>query len=300
MAVPVQRIESIIAGRSVPRIPLVPELSSAAVHWTGMLFEQHRVRKPFFIEMPEHYSSKHLLHFYLGQPAISEWRIEGKARHVEDSTGSVTILPAGIRTAVNVKGKTAGIVLELDPAHVANALADAVPASQLGLTPQWEVSDRQITLLMTALREDVANGFPAGRLYGESLGNALATYLVQRYSSSNPSLQRYKGGLSASQLNHVVDYIEQRLDENIGLADLAAITGLSIYHFARQFRQSTGVSPYRYVLQRKIERAKQFLRDPKKSVLEASARTGFVDQSHFTKIFRRLVGVTPSEFRSQT
>lgn len=300
MAVPVQRIKSIIAGRSVPLIPLVPELSSAAVNWTGMLLEQHRVGKPFSIEMPEHYSSKHLLHFYLGQPAMSEWRIEGKPRHVEDSTESVTILPAGIRAAVNVKGKTAGLVLELDPTHVANVLADAIPATKLELAPRWEVFDRQITLLMTALKDDVANGFPVGRLYGESLGNALATYLVERYSSPNPSLPLYKGGLSASQLSHVVDYIEQRLNENIGLADLAAITGLSMYHFARQFRHSTGVSPHRYVLQRKIERAKQFLRDPKKSVLEASARTGFVDQSHFSKIFRRLVGVTPSEFRAQT
>ena len=168
------------------------------------------------------------------------------------------------------------------------------------LTPQWAVSDHQITLLITALKEDVAGGFPAGRLYGESLGNALTTYLVQRYSSLSPSLQLYKGGLSASHLNHVLDYIEQRLVENLGLSDLAAITGLSIYHFARQFRQSTGVSPYQYVLQRKIERAKQFLLDPKKSVLEASARTGFVDQSHFTKVFRRLVGVTPTEFRART
>lgn len=300
MAVQARRIESVIAGRSVPRIPLIPELSSATINWTGMLLEQHRVGRPFSIEMPEHYSSKHLLHFYVGQRAISEWRIEGKPRRVEDSTESVTILPAGIRTAVNVKGKTAGVVLELDPTHVANVLADAVPANQLELTPQWAVSDHQITLLITALKEDVAGGFPAGRLYGESLGNALTTYLVQRYSSLSPSLQLYKGGLSASHLNHVLDYIEQRLVENLGLSDLAAITGLSIYHFARQFRQSTGVSPYQYVLQRKIERAKQFLLDPKKSVLEASARTGFVDQSHFTKVFRRLVGVTPTEFRART
>jgi AraC family transcriptional regulator len=73
-----------------------------------------------------------------------------------------------------------------------------------------------------------------------------------------------------------------------------------MYHFAKDFKQSTGATPHRYVLERKIDRAKELLRDPNRSVLEASARTGFVDQSHFTKIFRRMVGITPSEYRTRT
>lgn len=71
------------------------------------------------------------------------------------------------------------------------------------------------------------------------------------------------------------------------------MAGVSLYHFANAFKQSTGATPRQFVLDRKIERAKELLRDPNRSVLEAGARTGFVDQSHFTKIFRRLVGVTP-------
>jgi AraC family transcriptional regulator len=109
----------------------------------------------------------------------------------------------------------------------------------------------------------------------------------------------YKGGLSRLQLNRVFEYIEEHLAESIGLSDLADTAGLSIYHFARQFRQSTAVAPHRYVLQRKIDRAKEALRDPRKSILEASALVGFEDQSHFTKTFRRLVGITPTEFRSR-
>lgn len=93
------------------------------------------------------------------------------------------------------------------------------------------------------------------------------------------------------------EYIEQHLDSNISLTALADAAGLSMYHFAKAFKQSTGATPHQFVLDRKIERAKALLRDPNRSVLEASARTGFVDQSHFTKIFRRLVGVTPSVYR---
>jgi transcriptional regulator GlxA family with amidase domain len=73
-----------------------------------------------------------------------------------------------------------------------------------------------------------------------------------------------------------------------------------MYHFARGFKQSTGETPHQHVLRRRIERAKEFLRDSRFSVIEASARTGFVDQSHFSKVFRRIVGIAPSEFRNNT
>ena len=109
-----------------------------------------------------------------------------------------------------------------------------------------------------------------------------------------------RGGLPKSRLNHVREYIEHHLDGNISMTALAEVADLSLYHFAKAFKQSTGATPHQYVLARKIERAKELLSDPNRSVLEASARTGFVDQSHFTKIFRRLVGVTPTEFRNAT
>jgi AraC family transcriptional regulator len=73
---------------------------------------------------------------------------------------------------------------------------------------------------------------------------------------------------------------------------------LNLFHFARAFKQSTGESPHQYVLRQRVERAKELLSDPQSTVLSASAVTGFVDQSHFSKVFRRVVGVSPSEFRS--
>jgi len=78
-------------------------------------------------------------------------------------------------------------------------------------------------------------------------------------------------------LNRVLEYVDQHLEDNVSLTALAEVAGLSMYHFAKAFKQSTGAPPYQYVLERKIERAKQLLRDPNRSVLEASARSGFVD-----------------------
>jgi AraC family transcriptional regulator len=111
-------------------------------------------------------------------------------------------------------------------------------------------------------------------------------------------LEAHRGGLSRLRLNRVLEYINANLSEKLELGVLAEVADLNLYHFARAFKQSTGESPHQYVLRRRIEQAKEFLRRPEASVIEASARMGFVDQSHFSKVFRRIVGVAPSEYRA--
>lgn len=299
MAAQSHRIEAIWGGSAAPLVPLTPELSSVDVRWQGFLLEEHASHPGFAIDIPEHYSTKHLLHLNTGGPSSTDWRVDGKNLSAIDHTGAFSLLPAGVPSLVRLKHKTGGIVLEIDPLQLQRTLAEAGSGDKIELKPVFAAPDRQIALLLTAMREDIAAGAPAGKLYGESIGNAVATYLAQRYSVTAPKLLVYKGGLSRSQLNRVCEYIEEHLADGIGLSDLAEAAELSVYHFARQFRQSTGMAPHQYVLQRKIERAKETLRDPRKSILEASARVGFDDQSHFTKTFRRLVGITPTEFRSR-
>lgn len=111
-------------------------------------------------------------------------------------------------------------------------------------------------------------------------------------------LDSHRGGLSRRSLKRVLEYIHTHLHHKVQLSRLAEVAGLNLYHFARAFKQSTGQTPHQYTLRRRIERARELLRDPQVSVLEASARTGFVDQSHFSKVFRRIVGVAPSECRN--
>jgi len=170
----------------------------------------------------------------------------------------------------------------------------------LELAVKLTIPDRQVELLMSAMQADLEAGSPAGSIYGESLGNTLGTYLVKRHGVFASKLEEHKGGLPKPRLNRVLEYVDQHLEDNVSLTALAEVAGLSMYHFAKAFKQSTGAPPYQYVLERKIERAKQLLRNPNRSVLEASARSGFVDQSHFTKVFHRLVGITPTEYRNQT
>jgi AraC-like DNA-binding protein len=158
----------------------------------------------------------------------------------------------------------------------------------------------QIERLVTALHAEAKAGAPAGTLFGQSIATALAVYLAQRYSSSLPVLRNYRGGISKVRLNRVLEYIAAKLQDDMSLSALADIAGMNLYHFSRLFKQSTGFSPHRYVLEQRIRRGQQLLRTSDMTVLEASVRSGFADQGHFTKVFRRFAGVTPTEYRAQS
>jgi AraC family transcriptional regulator len=105
------------------------------------------------------------------------------------------------------------------------------------------------------------------------------------------------GGLSPYHVRQVIEHINNHLDGDLELERLAAIVQLSQYHFSRAFKRSTGMSPHQYVIQQRVERAKQLLRQGEMSICEIAIRCGFTHQSHLTRHFRRLMGVTPKVFQ---
>jgi AraC family transcriptional regulator len=108
--------------------------------------------------------------------------------------------------------------------------------------------------------------------------------------------QQFRGGLPGGSLRRVRSYIEEHIGERISLDELAREAGVSRFHFARQFRLSTGESPMGYLRRMRIERSKSILQTRDSTIAEVAARLGFSDQSHFTRIFGRLVGVPPGSF----
>jgi AraC family transcriptional regulator len=192
----------------------------------------------------------------------------------------------------------AASILQIEPGFFDRAIGAIARGGRVELIRRMDLNDDQIYRLMEALRADVAAGSPSGPVFGESIALALSAHVAQRYSTLTTKLEAHRGGLSRLRLNRVLEYINANLSEKLELGVLAEVADLNLYHFARAFKQSTGESPHQYVLRRRIEQAKEFLRRPEASVIEASASMGFVDQSHFSKVFRRIVGVAPSEYRA--
>lgn len=111
------------------------------------------------------------------------------------------------------------------------------------------------------------------------------------------SVQRVIGGLPQCRLHRVTEYIESNLHGDLPLAQLAAVIHMSPYHFARLFKQATGVSPHRFVLQRRIRTAATLLGDSTSSITAIARAVGFATTSHFSTTFRRITGVTPTAYR---
>jgi AraC-like DNA-binding protein len=106
-----------------------------------------------------------------------------------------------------------------------------------------------------------------------------------------------RGGVSPAAMRRLQEYVEAHLSESIDLGMLAGIAGLSVFHFAREFKQSTGVTPHQYLVQKRVQRAQNMLARTDLSLSDVALASGFSDQSHLTRHFRRMLGTTPREFR---
>jgi AraC family transcriptional regulator len=180
-----------------------------------------------------------------------------------------------------------------------SALDETAHESDLELTQHWNLIDPQIMAVLLAMTTDLKEGSPAGRLYGESLCNALAVYLLNRYAVRSYAPVAYRGGLPGYRLRRVLDYIGDNLAEDLSLGQLAAVVDMSPHYFVELFKKSTGQTPHQYIILRRIERAKNKIADANCSIIEAGIEAGFSNPSHFARVFRKLVGTSPSGFRAE-
>ena len=145
-------------------------------------------------------------------------------------------------------------------------------------------------------REAQAAGL-GGRLYVESLRNHACVHILRHYADVVFREPVRSGALSHAQRQLLDQYLEENLDRNLSLAELAGVVQLSVFHFTRKFRAEFGCPPHAYVMRRRIECAKTQLARGNFPLKVVAANSGFADQSHMTRLFQRLLGVTPAEYR---
>src|SRR5262249_41636534 len=128
----------------------------------------------------------------------------------------------------------------------------------------------------------------------------LAVHLIRHVSAPRQPARRRDGTLPRARLRAVVEYIEEHLDAGPTLEQMAAVARLSPNYFAWQFKRAPGLPPHQYIIPRRVERAKQLMQTGRDfSLVEVAALAGFCDQSQFSHHFKRLIGVTPGQFRTR-
>jgi AraC family transcriptional regulator len=210
------------------------------------------------------------------------------------------MVPAGSSAWWRWSNHSDSLHIFLEPELVARVAAEAfgLDPARVSLPPLDGLDLPQLRAAMLAVNDELTAGAAGDLLAAESLANLLAVHLIRNASAPRPPARRTYGALPSGKLRAVIEYIEEHLDADLTLEQMAAPAYLSPCHFARRFKATTGLPPHQYVLARRVERARQFLQqDVDLSLAEVAVRAGFSDQSQFSHHFKRLVGVTPGQFR---
>ena len=214
--------------------------------------------------------------------------------------GDLTIIPAKLSGTYHAYDDDRYLQIRIPQNLLEQVAIEALDTDIERLELRTKLRDRNIKIeqLAMMLRAELYEGNNGeGQLYVESLANALVVNLLRNYSSIEPLVTIYSGGLGDRALLKVTDYIKDRLNQSIKIKDLAAFIGISQFHFSRLFKESTGKTPYQYVIEQRIELAKRLLKREDRAITDIALDCGFNSQSHLGKHFRRATGITPRQYR---
>ncbi len=216
-------------------------------------------------------------------------RIDGLSEpHRNTRRGEHCILPADCEMSGRWSSRTDYLIVRLDSGFF-DQMANDHPSVQAA--PRAGVMSPAVFSLMQLLLAELETGGQRGRLYRESVAVALAIAALgskedKRTASAAPSVRR------------AMEYITAHLDMDLSVFDLAEVGGTSVRQLSRGFRAATGVSPHRYLMERRIEHARSLLSGTDQPIAAISAQCGFKTTSHFTRVYRQVTGLTPAADRS--
>jgi AraC family transcriptional regulator len=275
-------------------LPYPPLLTSHKLGWTGIQVQQHQ--QPAW-ETPEYKYSQHMILVHQDHLTRTNRVLDGKVQQERFDSEEIVLVPAQVSNQVRWDRETRFTILSLEPAHLAHIAHESVDRDRLSLVPHFATPDPLIHQIGIALKSELENNGLGSRLYVDALTTTLSIHLLRNYAVSQPKIPTYTGGLPKHKLQQVMAYIDSYLAQNLTLEEIAKTVGMSQFHFARMFKQSIGVTPYQYVIQKRVERVKHLLKFSPLPIADICLQCGFNSQSHCYFHFQRLVGVTPKKFR---
>ncbi|HYO83464.1 MAG TPA: AraC family transcriptional regulator [Bryobacteraceae bacterium] len=233
-------------------------------------------------------TSNHLLRIHAGGPV----RGQCSSSVFEYRRGDLDLFPAGMSDTWHEHDESTFLVVQLPQRILHEAAQDSGrKGGEARLSPRHHFRDEQTEHIAWALEAEQRAGNPTGRAYTDALGFALSFRLL----SEEPAVRERAGVMTPRQMKRVTEYIEENLDRGLSLTELAAVAGVSLTRLKTAFRNSAGIPVHRFVLERRVARAKAMLLRGGVPIPQVALETGFSHQSHMARWMRRFPGQTPSD-----
>jgi AraC family transcriptional regulator len=291
----------------IDQLPLVQTEQLPDTHFKRAIADQILLEHRFHHianEVPETPTVKAGLVINLGKQFQVERWLDGKFYHAPIQTGDVTVFPADISYRVAWDRPVELLMVGFEPSLIQQTILELndseglhLSTCQLEIFPQYKLHDPLIYQIGLALKNELRTNSSIKHLYIESLTNTLLVHLLRCCLSQTPTQSSLTEGLAHAKLQEILDYIHENITSGLSLTELAAIAGMGSHHFSNLFKRSTGLSPYQYIVQQRLEKARELLKNTDRSILDIAMQTGFANQSHLTTVFRKNLSITPKKYR---
>ena len=220
-------------------------------------------------------------------------------RRISDCGATISrFVPAGVTLESTIEAPVQFIQIVQRCDVYNNIGSEMVRGGAVDLDPRPGLHDPLVSQIALTIANQIEDGV-LDNILADALSNALAVRILRHYVDPSAIKLTAPSGLSRERLQRVRAYIEAHLADRFTLTDLAGVACLSPYHFSRSFKLALGIGPQRYVVQRRVERAKTLMRRTNRPLAWIALEAGFADQSHLTQVFRREMGVTPGRYRAE-
>ena len=281
-----------------------PILSSLQMNWHGVLVEEYQYsptpdnKESPPLEVPA--LRDHWLVLPLGQPIYLSQKSDDCLYESIFQKGDSLLVPAGRSTCWRCQGGRSlqrELHIRLQPTLVEKVAEACGMNTQPDLINHFAKQDLTLQHLAMLLLTELRSGGIMGQLYVESLTQALAVHLLRHYSGSGHTIATEVSSLTQAQLQPAIDYIHAYLNRNLSLTELANVINISPTYFASLFKRAMGISPHQYVIQQRVEKAKEMLSKTDLAIADIALQVGFSSQSHLTQQFKQVTGITPKQAR---
>ncbi len=269
--------------------PLV--MSTVPKAWSAVTVQRLRY-EPVRVDIPA--ARDHRVAVHLGGPTLIEETRKASERRWSD-TGHSTLIPAGVPATRELKGRPDFLFVHVPPELSNEVIADAygIDPARVEFVGRLAVPDPTLDRIGRLLLAEAEANAPGGRLVAEMLTRTAVVHLLRGYSSLSPPSTPAPDPALGPRLRRVLDYMRSHLANDLSLAELAALGGLSPSQFGRAFRSATGRSPHQYLIGLRIDQARHELEATELGVIEIGLRCGYQQPTHFATIFRQVTGMSP-------